>query len=282
MSLSKVGQSIIKKVANKKIRISYKINDLKSKFDNGCPTNTELVKIINQRNQILTTLTQLKKQITNINKVTNPFKTLLTSLNIASKALRLAPLPVAFGAPAVALPLGVIVTAGSALSKIDSKITRFTSLIIVFNIIVQYILKTINELLTQLKSLDTLVEKCAVENAQNIQSQLPTSTGNVAQAGTVPNSNAASLIINNLLNIEESGLINQLQSPDSNEVNTYKGFVLEVLLDDKNNTKLPKRYAVAKTPNGIIVLRGESSFSSSVEVLLDEIKFIIDRDNLTL
>lgn len=282
MSLSKVGQSIIKKVANKKIRISYKINDLKSKFDNGCPTNTELVKIINQRNQILTTLTQLKKQITNINKVTNPFKTLLTSLNIASKALRLAPLPVAFGAPAVALPLGVIVTAGSALSKIDSKITRFTSLIIVFNIIVQYILKTINELLTQLKSLDTLVEKCAVENAQNIQSQLPTSTGNVAQAGTVPNSNAASLIINNLLNIEESELINQLQSPDSNEVNTYKGFVLEVLLDDKNNTKLPKRYAVAKTPNGIIVLRGESSFSSSVEVLLDEIKFIIDRDNLTL
>jgi len=282
MSLARIGQAIIKKVANKKIKINYKIDELISKFSNGCPTNTELVRIINQRNQLVIVLTQLKKQINSINKTINPLKVLLTSLSVASKTLKLAPLPVAFGAPAVALPIGTIVSAGDALQLINQKITGFKSNISSFNGIIGYILRVIDELLTKLKSLDTLIEKCANENAQAIQSQLPITTENVAQAGTVPNSNAASLIINNLLNAEESGLINQLQSPDANDINTYKGFILEVLLDDKNDTRFPKRYAVAKTPSGVIVLRGESSFSSSVEVLLDEIKFIIDRDNLTL
>ena len=90
------------------------------------------------------------------------------------------------------------------------------------------------------------------------------------------------MLLNNLLNIEDSGLIDQLQSPSPNDINTYKGFKLEIILDDKNDTRFPKRYAVAKTPNGIIVLRGELSFASSVDILLDEIKFIIDRDNLTI
>lgn len=285
MSLALLGQAIIKKTANKKIRINSKIDELKSKFNGGCPTTPELVRIINQRNQLVNILTQLKRQIITINKTVNPLKTLLTILNTASKTLKLAPLPVAFGAPAVALPIGTIVSAGDALQLINQKITGFKSNISAFNKITEYILRIIDELLNKLKSLDVLIEKCANENAQQATRQAESTLGNVTnlnQSGTVPNSNASSLIINNLLNAEESGLIDQLQSPNDNNVNTYKGFVLEVLLDDKNDTRFPKRFAVAKTPNGIIVLRGESSFSSSVNVLLDEIKFIIDRDNLTL
>ena len=275
MSLALLGQAIIKKVATKKIRILSKITDLKSKFDKGCPTTPELVKIINQRNQLVKILTQLKKQVTQIDKTTNPLKTLIITLTTATKLLKLAPLPVAFGSPAVALPLGTIVTAGNTLNKLDTKISGFTSLILAFNAIVKYILKTIDEILAQLKILDALVEKCAAENAAAENAAAATTSG----TGTnITNS----LTINNLLNAEDSTLINNLQSPNKNDTNTYKGFVLEVLLDDKNDTRFPKRYAVAKTPGGVVVLRGESSFSSSVDVLLDEIKFIIDRDNLKL
>jgi hypothetical protein len=280
MSLALLGQAIIKKVATKKIRILSKITDLKSKFDNGCPTTPELVKIINQRNQLVKILTQLKKQVTQIDKTTNPLKTLVITLTTATKLLKLAPLPVAFGSPAIALPLGTIVTAGNTLNKLDTKIGGFASLILTFNAIVKYILKTIDEILAQLKILDTLVEKCAAENATaaTVANQ---ASNNGAPAPSINTTNA-NLILNNLLNAEESTLINNLQSPNKNDTNTYKGFVLEVLLDDKNDTRFPKRYAVAKTPGGVVVLRGESSFSSSVDVLLDEIKFIIDRDNLKL
>lgn len=284
MSLAKVGQSIVKKIANKKIRIESKIDELKSKFNNGCPTNEELINIINQRNQILKTLTQLKKQILNINKTINPLKTLLTALNIASQALRLAPLPVTVGSPTApppylpagpvsSLPVGLIVTAGDSLNLINSKILKYKSNISAFGEIIKYILKVIESLLNKLKELDNLIEKCANENTQKLNSQNQTSQSNI---------NNNNLIINNLLNNEDSELINELQSPNENNVNTYKGFILEIIIDDKNNTRFPKRYAVAKTPGGVIVLKGEPSFSSSVDVLLDEIKFIIDRDNLSL
>ena len=288
MSLALLGQAIIKKVATKKIRILSKITDLKSKFDNGCPTTPELVKIINQRNQLVKILTQLKKQVTQIDKTTNPLKTLIITLTTATKLLKLAPLPVAFGSPAIALPLGTIVTAGNTLNKLDAKIGGFASLILTFNAIVKYILKTIDEILAQLKILDALVEKCAAENATAeaaIATAAATTANQASNSGApAPSTNTinANLILNNLLNAEESTLINNLQSSNKNDTNTYKGFVLEVLLDDKNDTRFPKRYAVAKTPGGVVVLRGESSFSSSVDVLLDEIKFIIDRDNLKL
>ena len=244
MSLALLGQAIIKKVANKKIRILSKILDLKSKFDNGCPTTPELTKIINQRNQLIKILTQLKQQILLIDKTTTPLKTLITTLTLATKLLKLAPVPVAVGSPAVALPLGNILTAGNTLNNLDTKINGFSSLVLIFGAITKYILKTIDEILAQIKTLDALVEKCANENNDG-------------------------LAINNSLNAEDSALINNLQSPNKDSTNTYKGFILEVLLDDKNDTRFPKRYAVARTPGGVIVLRGESSFSSSVDVLLD-------------
>ncbi len=210
MSLALLGQAIIKKVANKKIRILSKILDLKSKFDNGCPTTPELTKIINQRNQLIKILTQLKQQILLIDKTTTPLKTLITTLTLATKLLKLAPVPVAVGSPAVALPLGNILTAGNTLNNLDTKINGFSSLVLIFGAITKYILKTIDEILAQIKTLDALVEKCANENAQI---------------------SGDNLAINNSLNAEDSTLINNLQSPNKDSTNTYKGFILEVLLD---------------------------------------------------
>jgi hypothetical protein len=65
-----------------------------------------------------------------------------------------------------------------------------------------------------------------------------------------------------------------------NEGITYKGFSLEIQEDTKDNNKYVKRYAVARDVSGVIVLRGESSFSASTQILIDELKFVIDRDNL--
>jgi len=53
-------------------------------------------------------------------------------------------------------------------------------------------------------------------------------------------------------------------------------FKLEIRLDPDSPTIAPKRFAVAKNLEEIVVLRGPKSFSSSTQVLLDEIKFRID------
>ena len=51
---------------------------------------------------------------------------------------------------------------------------------------------------------------------------------------------------------------------------------LEIINDIEGSTIAPKRFAVAKDFEGTIVLKGPKSFSSSIDILLEEIKFRID------
>ena len=53
-------------------------------------------------------------------------------------------------------------------------------------------------------------------------------------------------------------------------------YQLEIVIDPTSPSIAPRRFAVAKNEEGVIVLKGQPSFSSSVKVLLDEIKFRID------
>jgi hypothetical protein len=53
-------------------------------------------------------------------------------------------------------------------------------------------------------------------------------------------------------------------------------YVIVILEDKQPNLPAPKRYAAVKDITGVIVLKGESSFSSSTKVLIDEIKFRIE------
>jgi hypothetical protein len=56
----------------------------------------------------------------------------------------------------------------------------------------------------------------------------------------------------------------------------YKGYTLEIIQDPNSPKIAPRRYAIAKDREGIERLRGEPSFSSNTQILLDELKFKID------
>jgi len=53
-------------------------------------------------------------------------------------------------------------------------------------------------------------------------------------------------------------------------------YTLEIVQDLDSPGIAPKHFAIAKDPSGVTVLRGPKSFSSDVDVLIDEIKFRID------
>ena len=60
---------------------------------------------------------------------------------------------------------------------------------------------------------------------------------------------------------------------------TYKGFILEI--ETKPYTdKINQNRAVGKNNSGIVMISTEYSFASDPQVLITELKFIIDRDNL--
>lgn len=60
-------------------------------------------------------------------------------------------------------------------------------------------------------------------------------------------------------------------------VETYRGYTIEVQVDPTSPAVAPRRYAVAIDRNGIVVFQGQKSFSSSTEVLIQEVKFAIDQ-----
>ena len=51
---------------------------------------------------------------------------------------------------------------------------------------------------------------------------------------------------------------------------------LYIIPDENSPSIAPRSYAIAKDPSGVTVLKGPKSFSSDIDVLIDEIKFRID------
>ena len=59
------------------------------------------------------------------------------------------------------------------------------------------------------------------------------------------------------------------------------GFFLSVETDDKNQVgTLKRRFAVGKNAQGITLLKGEPSFSSNDQILIDELVFYIQQNDL--
>ena len=64
-------------------------------------------------------------------------------------------------------------------------------------------------------------------------------------------------------------------------IGNTNGFFLSVETDNKNPVgTLKRRFAVAKDSRGITLLKGEPSFSSSDQILIDELVFYIQQKDL--
>jgi hypothetical protein len=64
-------------------------------------------------------------------------------------------------------------------------------------------------------------------------------------------------------------------------VKSLNGFIFSVETDNKNTAgTLKRRFAVAKNAKGVTLLKGESSFSSNDQILIDELVFYIQQNNL--
>lgn len=291
---TKLGQSIINKVAKLKYRIISPIEEMKAKFAVSCPSKEEMVKIIKKRNEMVKVLNQLNKNIIIIDKTTKPIKPILTALNTAITVLKVSPVP------ATALTAGSIVLLSDSLNLTKVKIDGLTAGVFAFGAIKKYILKTISELKSFLASLDLLINNCLEEQVkinQNTNNETNNETNNNLnnndllnnEGNTLFNSSDGSVgliemteteFVDEILTQGENDLLNKLEDNNANSVNSYKGFRFAIINDIKSTSKYPKRYAIAKGASGVILLKGESSFSSSVQILIDELKFQIDRDDL--
>ena len=56
----------------------------------------------------------------------------------------------------------------------------------------------------------------------------------------------------------------------------YRGYTISIREDETTSGIAPRRYAVALDSNNIVILEGQKSYSSSTDILIEELKFRID------
>jgi hypothetical protein len=243
MSSSGLLQSLAKNVAGIQERLLTQVNKLKSKFPKDtCPTKEQLLLIIEKRNALASGINQLQNQIKTLDRTGNFINKTITPIPPTLSILKLLPLPTI--TPGVTA--GNIVILSDIFNTLKETLARFKSIAGGFDFLENFANSILNRVNDELKKLDVLIEKCAKELGIEYE------------------------IINDELNksITEEGF------------GTYKGFTFEIKYDNLNQTSYPKRFAQALDKKKIVRLKSESSFASDPNVLIEELKFIIDTQNL--
>lgn len=220
-----------------------------------CPNNALIKECIRRRNSIVRQLNQIYSVIIINTALAGLFlylSTLFTSGKITIGSL---PFPVA-SPPGVGVPYSLI----SKLEKIQELFTDLSNvnkeLKKALIIALIFLIASLILILLYLKKIDELIKKCS--------------------DGTVPMDE----INNELLVLTEGQTLEG--EPVLQNVN---GFIMDVVVDESSKQGygegvLYSRYAVAKNSSGIVILKGEPSFSADSQILIDELSFYIRNNNL--
>ena len=286
--LAKILTKSINKIVQATAKFELAVDDLIDKFKDSCPPKSDLMKIVQQKNQIQTALQSILAGFNIVQTTVNVTEGIVTSVSTAVKVIKTIPVPTAVGF--VGIPISVITVLADSLDKLGDILKGAKGAIKVVPSAAKTITTSAEAVITRLQALDIVLNKCIEELAEGMtdaeKNDLLNEIGNVA-ATAGDNSNIG-------LNIaSEDELLAQLQ-PGSNNPFRYKkpGFpnpdwLLTIEYNEENDLPFPQRRIKATNVNqfdgniyrGVIVynIYGKKySYSSSVKVLVEEAKFVID------
>jgi hypothetical protein len=229
-----------------------------------CPRQDKILELIKKRNKLVRQINSIYSKIKKVEKGLRITNSILTGLQIGISIIELIPYP-ATGVPPILPPLtsGIIEKTGSVKDKLKERLKQAKIVVNILTLSAAAFGAILGILLRLLNALDVLIQECS-------QSQdVPFETINTE----------LNTLVNTSTGISNSNVISSLQGDEGAtqiEDNAYNGFKLEIKLDEANTNKYPKRFAQALNKQGVPVLKTDSSFASDPQVLLDQLKFIID------
>ena len=226
----------------------------------SCPP--ELQELIRIRDKIVDQLNKLAKKIEKIGTTISGSSTFLSATLIAIKSIDFASIGISLALkafPAAPVPGGITSALNDAQTFIrkqtfdklgNSKLATTTSTVLASALVLSLVGGWISQALDILARLDVLIMNC------NPNSTLTPISDEVK---------SISLLYKEAQNTQNSA--------------TYQGFILDVETIPYTPT-VNRTQAVGKNSQGIVLIRGELSFTSNNQTLINELKLIIDRDNL--
>jgi archaellum component FlaC len=243
-------------------QVQTEVLKILGKFSNQCPPSKEIARILKIRNTLLKNIGSLSKRINALKSMANKLSAAITAAKVIIRLLKATPLPTTIGTPPgptggviFSVTVGKVITVGDRLSTINKLLDSLEADKAGILGVINSASSTLENLRNRLSAIDLAVEECSKESLDL--------SGILATAQ--PKSNV--------------GIEGPPIDPVTGELDpkySYKGYTLAIVQDPNSPEIAPRRFAVAKDRRGIVVLKGQPSFSSSVDVLLDEIKFRID------
>ena len=229
-----------------------------------CPTPDALNNVVRTRNRVVRQLNQLFQVITINTALALAFTSLANVLRGVRLAMDAIPAPQAVGVPPAkdfgGLTFSLPYSFTAKLQHINDELekledaNRGTSRATLVSLI--FLIAGVTTVLLLLKSVDQITQECAEENGV---------TDLELEA----------------INRELLDLAEEEEEDGNPRVSNLNGFIFSVETDNKNPVgTLKRRFAVAKDTRGVTLLRGEPSFSSSDQILIDELVFYIQQNNL--
>jgi hypothetical protein len=238
-------------------QVQTEVISILNKFSSKCPNTKELQKIIKTRNTLINHLTSFEKRIGKYSGIASKLTTTVQTVNTAIKIITSIPIPTAVIPPGggVGIPTSILTKYSNSLVKLNKTVDRLLGEAAAITGVVSTVNPVIVNLKNKLNSIDIAIEQCSLDQPADLvqilaNAQPPENTGTEgtptdAQGNVDPNYQ-------------------------------YQGYTLAIVVDPNSPTIAPRRYAIALDRGGTVKLRGESSFSSDTQVLLDELKFKID------
>lgn len=243
------------------------LNEIKNLIGDGltCPANIEGInEVIELKNKLTKQLNNIYGQINGISTLLDVTPPIIDSVDIAKDAAKIAIDVVAF-IPSTAvtpIPVGPILKGKDAIDILNKLIGKFGGQISTAESYFTSITSELEKILNLLSMVDLFIATCS----QKLIDENGNNNGLLAQ-------NALS---RNLLNSTKN------QSNQGSPVVTgVNGFTMKVVsLENEPNEDLQRRQALAINPSGITMLKGDPSYSSNDQILIDELVFYIKQNNL--
>ena len=240
------GISEVKKIIEKsKINPAEAFEEIKDIIT--CPPKDEIDKLIATKNKLVK---KINNTLTIINNTTDNLaksEEILGTSSFTIKTLRQLPTPVAIGG--VGIPMNVITGVQDALKKLDTLVEKLLYINTTTLAILNLLRGVLAQILDFLNLLDLLTQFCYPNTAQE------------------------------QIALELTALTNQQSTQLSPVVTNINGFTMGVETEVTNNS-LKRRRAIARNKQGVVMLQGEWSFSSIDQILIDELVFYIQQNNL--
>ena len=271
--LAEKGQELLNQLIPKIVDIAVKagiqnIGELKEKLPNFCLPPDELKKILTIRNALVDKLNSASQTINQLKKIVDPLNTVVTVTSTAVNTI-----DTVSTITKASIPLIPTTTPGSpdpgkallvsldslnkTLAKITPKITKAQNTISSIATAVTFVNTILLKIIGLLNSIDKYLKGCNATSDTDTLTPLDSSLTQLEQ--------------------EQAAAETQAQNPST--LTNYQGFILEVITEVYSPT-VNRVKAVAKNAQGIILLQTPLSFTTTPQVLIEEIKLIIDSNNL--